>query len=119
MTGTARAICSSLWEHRESRSLPFGAGCFSRVNAKPPCWPTVIGNHAVWTGFTPTGERREIMTKQYASDKWRQACEMIVLAELQQCIGRGRGVLEAGIPVVVLSNEPLGLPLATTDVTAG
>ena len=71
----------------------------------------------VWTGFTPTRERCEIMTKQYANDKWRQACEMIVLAELQQCIGRGRGVLEAGIPVVVLSNEPLGLPLATTDVS--
>ena len=53
----------------------------------------------VWTGCTPTGEPREIVTKQYANDQWRQACELIVLAELQQCIGRRRSVLDAGIPV--------------------
>lgn len=69
-----------------------------------------------WTGVTASGKRRQIRTSQYTVPPWRQACEFLVLAELRQCIGRGRGILDAGVPVLVLTNEPLPFRLLDSDV---
>jgi hypothetical protein len=70
----------------------------------------------VWTGQTATGTPVQVQTKHYEDERWRQACEMVVLAELRQCIGRGRSILESGIPVLVLSKERLPFRIMDSDV---
>lgn len=65
-----------------------------------------------WQGQTVAGGLVTVDGIGYGSDDWRSAHGDLVIAELQQCVGRGRAILEDGIPVVVLSNEPLGLPVA-------
>ncbi len=69
-----------------------------------------------WSGKTTTGKRVTIRTSAYRDHDWYAAHRSIVRAELIQAIGRGRGICEKGIPVVVLSNEPLGLPILEIDV---
>ena len=51
----------------------------------------------------------------YRDHDWHRAYRAIVASELIQAIGRGRAILDTGIPVLVLSNEPLGLPLIDGD----
>jgi len=65
-----------------------------------------------WEGRAEDGTRRIIHGLGYADLTWRQAHEDMVRAALLQAIGRGRGILDDGTPVVVLSSEPLGLDLA-------
>ena len=49
----------------------------------------------------------------YADPDWRQAHADLVAATLRQSVGRGRPILDCGMPVLVLSTEPgLGLPVA-------
>ena len=69
-----------------------------------------------WTGTDATGRRHTIKTAGYRDHDWHQAHRAIVRAELLQAVGRGRGILEAGLPVMVISNENLGLPLCEIDV---
>jgi len=69
-----------------------------------------------WSGTTTTGKQVTIRTSAYRDHDWYAAHRSIVRAELIQAIGRGRGICEKGIPVVVLSNEPLGLPILEIDV---
>jgi len=64
-----------------------------------------------WSGVTTSGKRVTVQTLAYRDHDWHHAHRAIVHAELLQAIGRGRGICPNGIPVVVVSNEPLGLPL--------
>jgi hypothetical protein len=64
-----------------------------------------------WSGKTTTGKRVTVRTSAYRDHDWYAAHCSIVRAELFQAIGRGRGICPNGVPVVVFSNEPLGLPL--------
>lgn len=65
-----------------------------------------------WSAITPTGRRRIIRTMGYRDWDWHQAAHAIVNAELQQAIGRARIICEDGIPVIVISCERLGIPVA-------
>lgn len=65
-----------------------------------------------WEGKTAAGELRVVEASGYADQAWQAAHRDLVQAALLQAVGRGRGVTDSGVPVVVLSNEPLALPLA-------
>jgi len=69
-----------------------------------------------WSGIDLDGRRHTIRGAAYRDHDWHLAHRAIVRAELVQAIGRGRGILPEGCPVVVASNEELGLPLAATNV---
>ncbi len=69
-----------------------------------------------WSGVTTTGKRRTIRTLAYRDHDWHAAHRSIVRSELIQAVGRGRGICPNGVPVVVLSNEPLGFPLLDCDI---
>ena len=69
-----------------------------------------------WSGITVAGKRRTIRTSAYRDHDWHAAYRALVRAELIQAVGRGRGICPNGVPVVVLSNEPLGLPLLDSDI---
>jgi hypothetical protein len=69
-----------------------------------------------WSGTTTSGRRITVCTSAYRDHDWYAAHRSLVRAELIQAIGRGRSICENGIPVVVLSNEPLGLPILEIDV---
>lgn len=62
-----------------------------------------------WSGIDTTGKRHTVAAAAYRDHDWHNAHLAMVHAELLQAIGRGRTVCENGIPVVVLSNENLGL----------
>jgi hypothetical protein len=65
-----------------------------------------------WEGLTECGERMRIPSKGYLDPIWRGGHRDLVRAALVQAIGRGRGILETGCEVVVLSNEECGLVLS-------
>ena len=69
-----------------------------------------------WSGVTTIGKRRTVRTSAYRDHDWHSVHRAIVHAELLQAVGRGRGICENGIPVVVMSNEHLGLPLLEINV---
>lgn len=69
-----------------------------------------------WSGITTRGKRQTIRTLAYRDHDWHSAHQAIVGSELLQAVGRGRGICPNGLPVLVLSNEPLGLPLAEIDI---
>lgn len=69
-----------------------------------------------WSGVTTTGKRRTIRTLAYRDHDWHTAHRSIVRSELIQAVGRGRGICPNGVPVFVLSNEPLGFPLLDCDI---
>jgi len=69
-----------------------------------------------WSGVTVTGKRRTVRTSAYRNHDWHQAHRSLVHSELIQSIGRGRGICPNGIPVIVISNENLGLTLLDTDL---
>jgi hypothetical protein len=60
-----------------------------------------------WSGVTESGKRRTVKCLHYTDHDWHAAYCNIVRSELVQAIGRGRGILEDGIPVYVVSNENL------------
>jgi ribosomal protein S25 len=76
-----------------------------------PRWGSIA-----WTGVTENGEAVTVSGRGYHDDAWRRAHESLVRAALVQAIGRGRGILEAGCEVLVLSNEECGLPLSDGSV---
>lgn len=61
-----------------------------------------------WAGITMSGDRVTVMSRGYRDHDWHAGHRAIVAAELQQAIGRGRGICEHGIPVVVVTTEELG-----------
>ena len=64
-----------------------------------------------WSGLDATGQRHTVPCLGYSDHDWHIAHHSVVVAELLQAVGRGRGICPNGLSVVVLSNEPLGLPL--------
>ena len=78
-----------------------GAAC------REPQWGTLY-----WQGETETGQPIKVKGAGYQDERWRCAHRDLVRAQLVQAIGRGRGVLESGCEVLVLSNEECGLPVS-------
>ena len=70
-----------------------------------------------WQGKDTDGQLRTIEGLGYQDPDWAESHKALVAAELGQCVGRGRPVLDSGVPVVLLSSEPLGLPLAVAGLT--
>lgn len=64
-----------------------------------------------WSAETLSGKRKTVRCPGYADHDWHAAYRHLVEAELVQSIGRGRGICEHGIPVVVLSTENLGIKI--------
>ena len=64
-----------------------------------------------WSAITTEGKRMTVPYLAYRDHDWYSAHRAIVRAELIQAIGRGRGICPNGVPVIVLSNEPLDLPI--------
>jgi hypothetical protein len=64
-----------------------------------------------WSAVTITGRRRTVTYRAYRDHDWHAACRAVVAAELRQAIGRGRVICADGIPVVVVTTEPLGLQI--------
>ena len=65
-----------------------------------------------WRGRTQSGEARIVRGRGYQQPDWWKAHQSLVRAAIVQAVGRGRGVLEDGCDVIVISNEECGLPLA-------
>lgn len=65
-----------------------------------------------WIGKTECGERIAVSGRGYHDEDWRQAHRDLVRSTLVQAIGRGRGILENGCEVLVLSNEECGIPIS-------
>jgi len=66
----------------------------------------------LWEGKANNGNLLQIGCKGYDDPDWADACNQLVKETLRQAIGRGRGVTDKGVQVVVASNESLGLALA-------
>jgi len=77
------------------------------VAAREPRWV-----RDAWSGVDPSGRRHTVRSLAYDDHDWHSAHRAVVAAELLQAVGRGRGICEHGIPVVVVSTEELGYPLA-------
>jgi hypothetical protein len=67
------------------------------------CWDA-------WSGVTESGRRVTVRTKHYRDHDWHAAYWSVVVAELVQSVGRGRGILPEGIPVFVVTTENLAPP---------
>ena len=72
-----------------------------------------------WVGKTETGQTLTASGLAYANPDWAASHRALVHAELIQSVGRGRAVCEKGIPVVVLTNEDMGLPILQLKIGAG
>jgi hypothetical protein len=68
-----------------------------------------------WLAVTVTGKRRAVATKHYADRDWHAAYLSLVRSALVQAVGRGRGLLPEGIPVVVVTTENLAPVEDDTD----
>lgn len=64
-----------------------------------------------WKGRRPTGEEVIIESAGYRNEEWHKAYCLIVRTTLQQNAGRARASLPDGIPVIIVSTEPTGLPV--------
>jgi hypothetical protein len=65
-----------------------------------------------WEGRTKNGHLVRIDGLGCAEASWAEIHSHLVKETLLQAVGRGRGVNENGVPVLVVSNESLGLTLA-------
>ena len=65
-----------------------------------------------WRGETESGEPVRIKASGYQDETWRRAHRDLVRAQIVQAVGRGRGILETGCEVLVLSNEECGLVIS-------
>ena len=68
-----------------------------------------------WQGLTESGATRLIDARGYGDLAWRTAHRDLVRSTLMQAVGRGRGILTNGVPVIVFSNEECGLTLTDND----
>lgn len=69
-----------------------------------------------WTGTDSAGRQWTITTKDYDDPEWSDANKSLVHSELVQSAGRGRGICDHGIPVVIVTRENLGYTLADFTV---
>ena len=65
-----------------------------------------------WRGRTVSGQAMIVRGRGYQHPVWRKAHRSLVRSAIVQAAGRGRGVLEDGCDVIVISNEECGLTLA-------
>jgi hypothetical protein len=65
-----------------------------------------------WEGRTKSGQMVKIDGLGYVDPSWAEANSLLVKETMRQAIGRGRGVNDNGVPVLVVSNESLGLTVA-------
>lgn len=72
------------------------------------------GTHGeiVWEGVTVKGTLARHLGLGYGEPSWSEMQDKLVKEALLQAVGRGRGVTDRGVPVAVVSNEPLGLTVA-------
>lgn len=70
----------------------------------------------LWEGKTSSGALIQVKAQGYSSPSWASVHRRMVQDTLTQAIGRGRGVTDGGVPVVVISNEPLGLQLSSSPL---
>ena len=70
----------------------------------------------IWQGYAQDGQKVEICGLGYENPSWDRMHRLLVQSSLLQAVGRGRGVIESGVPVVVVSNEQLGIPVAAEDL---
>jgi DNA-binding transcriptional ArsR family regulator len=68
-----------------------------------------------WLAKTIAGSARQVQFLTYSDHRWHRAHAAIVAAELRQAVGRGRGLLDSGIPVVVVTTTPLGYRVVDHD----
>jgi hypothetical protein len=64
-----------------------------------------------WEGVTVDGDPVVVQRGGYQDPSWDRAYRATASAGLMQAIGRGRSLLGEGVPVTVITNEPLGLPI--------
>ena len=64
-----------------------------------------------WEGVTVDGDPVVVQRGGYQDPSWDRAYRATVAAGLMQAVGRGRSLLAEGVPVTVVTNEPLGLPI--------
>jgi len=65
-----------------------------------------------WEAETESGEPLVISGRGYRNVAWQRAQRELVRGSLVQAIGRGRGLLESGCEVVVISTEECGLVIS-------
>lgn len=65
-----------------------------------------------WQGRTESNEFVKVDGYGYRDEVWQRAHRDLVRGSLVQAIGRGRGILDTGCEVVVLSNEECGLAVS-------
>jgi hypothetical protein len=63
-----------------------------------------------WSGVKEDGMRVTVRTPHYTDHDWHRAYCSLVRSELVQAVGRGRGILEEGIPVYLVSTENTAPP---------
>ena len=68
-----------------------------------------------WTGHRPNGSPCVYGGIGYRNDDWHRGYTATVRASIMQAVGRGRAIMDDGIPVTVLSNEQTGLPCVDPD----
>lgn len=66
-----------------------------------------------WEGTTVDGQSVVVHRGGYQDASWDRAYRSTTAAALMQAVGRGRSLLAEGVPVTVITNEPLGLPIRT------
>ena len=64
-----------------------------------------------WEGRTISGELVEVQGLGYKHPSWAEVHQLLVRNNLVQAVGRGRSVRNGGVPVLVVSNESLAVPL--------
>ena len=64
-----------------------------------------------WEGTTVDGDPVVVQRGGYQDATWDRAYRATTTAALMQAVGRGRSLLTEGVPVTVITNEPLGLPI--------
>jgi len=83
---------------------------------RPESWTEFARDH--WFGKSAAGKTAVVPCMHCRDRDWHEAYHSLVVAELMQAVGRGRSILDDGIPVVVVSNEPLpGIPLADMEIS--
>jgi hypothetical protein len=68
-------------------------------------------NKRYWQGITESGNPVNVETKGYDDPNWQKAFEYLVHSALYQAIGRGRSALEEGMDTIVVTCEPLQVPI--------
>ena len=70
----------------------------------------------IWQGLRVDGSPTNIECVGYCHKDWIMCYNLLVRETLRQAIGRGRGVCDHGVPVLVVSNENLGCDLAAESL---